>query len=99
MKVRAWAALAAVVFAQPQERPQFRASSQLVLVPVQVTTQAGKTVESLSEADFELYDYESDPLERKNLASSQPEIVTQLRAILARHPEAAAPIEQLRAKR
>ena len=56
MKIRAWAALAAVAFAQPQERPQFRASSQLVLVPVQVTTQAGKTVESLSEADFELYD-------------------------------------------
>ena len=39
-------------------------------------------------ADFELYDYETDPLETKNLASSQPAVVAELRAILARHPEA-----------
>jgi iduronate 2-sulfatase len=39
-------------------------------------------------AEFELYDYERDPLETKNLAASQPAVVTQLRAILARHPEA-----------
>lgn len=42
-------------------------------------------------ADFELYDYESDPEERKNLATAQPQIVTELRAILARHPEAVRP--------
>lgn len=42
-------------------------------------------------AEFELYDYEADPLETKNLAATQPEVVTQLRAILARHPEAVAP--------
>lgn len=42
-------------------------------------------------AELELYDYEVDPLESKNLAASQPEIVAQLRAILARHPEAVAP--------
>mgnify|MGYP000228434112 CR=1 FL=1 len=35
---------------------QFRASSRLVLVPVQVSDAAGKTIESLTEADFELYD-------------------------------------------
>jgi iduronate 2-sulfatase len=42
-------------------------------------------------AEFELYDYEADPLETKNLAASQPTVVTQLRAILARHPEAIPP--------
>ncbi len=41
-----------------------------------------------SEADLELYDYEADPLERKNLAASQPEVVARLQAMLARHPEA-----------
>ncbi len=41
-----------------------------------------------SEADLELYDYEADPLERKNLAAAQPEVVAQLRALLAKHPEA-----------
>jgi iduronate 2-sulfatase len=39
-------------------------------------------------AEFELYDYEQDAQETKNLAASQPEIVAELRAILARHPEA-----------
>jgi iduronate 2-sulfatase len=42
-------------------------------------------------AEFELYDYVADPGERKNLAASQPKIVEQLRAILARHPEAVEP--------
>ncbi|MDP1589416.1 MAG: sulfatase [Prosthecobacter sp.] len=39
-------------------------------------------------AEQELYDYEADPLETKNLAAEQPEVVKTLRAILARHPEA-----------
>ena len=39
-------------------------------------------------AELELYDYVSDPLETKNLAASQPETVTRLRALLATHPEA-----------
>ncbi len=39
-------------------------------------------------AEFELYDYEADPAERRNLAADQPEVVARLRAILARHPEA-----------
>jgi iduronate 2-sulfatase len=39
-------------------------------------------------ADLELYDYESDPGETKNLAGEQPEVVAKLRALLARQPEA-----------
>ena len=40
------------------------------------------------EAEIELYDYQTDPKETENLASKNPEAVKQLRAILARHPEA-----------
>ena len=43
-------------------------------------------------ADLELYDYVADPAESRNRASDQPEIVTELRSILARHPEARMPI-------
>jgi iduronate 2-sulfatase len=43
-----------------------------------------------STAQIELYDYETDPLETQNLAATKPEVVTQLRAILARQPEALA---------
>jgi iduronate 2-sulfatase len=39
-------------------------------------------------ADLELYDYQVDPGETKNLAASQPEVVAQLRTILDRQPEA-----------
>jgi iduronate 2-sulfatase len=39
-------------------------------------------------AELELYDYVADPLERKNLAASQPEAVAQLRRLLAQQPEA-----------
>ena len=39
-------------------------------------------------AELELYDYETDPAETKNLAADQPKIVAQLRAILANQPEA-----------
>jgi iduronate 2-sulfatase len=37
---------------------------------------------------LELYDYEADPDETKNLAAEQPEVVAKLRAILANEPEA-----------
>jgi iduronate 2-sulfatase len=40
-------------------------------------------------AELELYDYEADPDETQNLAGQRPEVVAQLRAMLARHPEAA----------
>ncbi|HRT10506.1 MAG TPA: sulfatase-like hydrolase/transferase, partial [Candidatus Paceibacterota bacterium] len=39
-------------------------------------------------ADFELYDYQSDPLESTNLASRLPAVVENLSRVLARHPEA-----------
>ena len=39
-------------------------------------------------AELELYDYESDPLEKENLASAQPEVVKKLREFLAAQPEA-----------
>jgi len=42
-------------------------------------------------SEFELYDYGVDPLERKNLAGDQPAVLAELRAILARHPEARMP--------
>ena len=45
-------------------------------------------------AILELYDYVADPEETKNLAGEQLEVVAQLRAILARQPEAKS---QLRA--
>jgi iduronate 2-sulfatase len=39
-------------------------------------------------AEFELYDYVSDPLESANLASKLPAVVASFRSILAKHPEA-----------
>ncbi|HZJ16154.1 MAG TPA: sulfatase [Chthoniobacteraceae bacterium] len=46
----------------------------------------GKGAES---ADIELYDYEADPFETKNLAAEKPDLVAKLRAILSeKYPEA-----------
>lgn len=42
-------------------------------------------------AEFELYDYQADPGETRNLATSEPEQLARMRAILARHPEAVKP--------
>ncbi len=39
-------------------------------------------------AELELYDYQLDPLETKNLANENQDVVTELRAILAKYPEA-----------
>jgi iduronate 2-sulfatase len=47
-----------------------------------------------SEAEYELYDYENDPLETVNIAGSNPEVLAKLKAILARQPEA---VPQIRA--
>ena len=41
-----------------------------------------------SAAELELYDYQTDPDETKNLAAEQPEVVASLRAILERSGEA-----------
>jgi iduronate 2-sulfatase len=42
-------------------------------------------------ATYELYDYQEDPLETQNLADDRPEVVAELSAILARHPDASRP--------
>ncbi len=47
-------------------------------------------------ADLELYDYETDPLETKNLASAQPDVVARLRALLAKLPEAKPQLKQVK---
>lgn len=47
-----------------------------------------KPGEAPETADIELYDYQTDPDETKNLAKDKPDVVAQLRAILARQPEA-----------
>ena len=41
-----------------------------------------------STAQYELYDYETDALEKKNLAETHPEVLERMKAILATHPEA-----------
>ncbi len=38
-------------------------------------------------AVVELYDYEEDPLETRNLAEDKPDVVKELKAILAKYPE------------
>jgi iduronate 2-sulfatase len=43
---------------------------------------------AVSTAEYELYDYTEDPLETKNLAALQPEVLVSMKAILATHPEA-----------
>ncbi|MCL4204462.1 MAG: sulfatase-like hydrolase/transferase [Pirellulaceae bacterium] len=47
-----------------------------------------KIGEAADTAELELYDYETDPDETRNLAGDHPETVAQLRAILATQPEA-----------
>ncbi len=39
-------------------------------------------------AEFELYDYETDPDETKNLAATEPELVKELHALITSQPEA-----------
>jgi len=50
---------------------------------------------SADTAEFELYDYETDPLETKNLAKDKPEVLTELRGILATQPEAKPQISSI----
>jgi iduronate 2-sulfatase len=44
--------------------------------------------QKVDKAVYELYDYEADPGETKNLAAEKPEVVKELKAILAKQPEA-----------
>jgi iduronate 2-sulfatase len=45
-----------------------------------------------SSADLELYDYETDPAETRNVASEQPAVAASLRKILDRVGEARPPV-------
>jgi iduronate 2-sulfatase len=47
-----------------------------------------KPGEAPERAILELYDYEADPAETKNLAARTAEVVAELRKLLATHPEA-----------
>lgn len=42
---------------------------------------------ALTTAEYELYDYETDPLEKRNLAAEKPAILEELKRILAKYPE------------
>jgi len=53
---------------------------------------------SADNAVFELYDYQTDPAETKNLASEQPAVVKELRTLLAKHPEAKPQIKAAQPK-
>ncbi len=44
--------------------------------------------EDRDSAILELYDYQADPGENKNLAAERPEVVKEMRAILDKQPEA-----------
>ncbi|QDV46951.1 Choline-sulfatase [Stieleria neptunia] len=41
-----------------------------------------------TDAEYELYDYEADPSETQNLANEKPDLLADLKAILAGYPEA-----------
>ncbi|MFZ4082125.1 MAG: sulfatase-like hydrolase/transferase [Pirellula sp.] len=45
-------------------------------------------------SDWELYDYQADPQETRNLASQLPDVVSELREHLDSHPKAKPPVKQ-----
>lgn len=47
-------------------------------------------------AEYELYDYQTDPEERENLVNKLPQVAAELKQILARYEEAQPPIGQRR---
>lgn len=55
--------------------------------------------EASPNAEFELFDYQTDPDETKNLAAENPEIVDSMRAILATYPKEVKPGEPARRQR
>jgi len=52
-----------------------------------------------SEAEYELYDYKIDRLEKTNIAKSNPEVLSKMKAILAKHPEAKAQVGGKKSKK
>ena len=49
--------------------------------------------------EYELYDYQSDPQEKTNIASSRPEVLANLKSILASQPDAKPSTRNRRKKR
>lgn len=49
--------------------------------------------DSSEPAEFELYDYQTDPAETKNLAADRPEVVAELQKLLSAHPAAQPPVK------
>ncbi|HBE72050.1 MAG TPA: iduronate-2-sulfatase [Planctomycetaceae bacterium] len=52
-------------------------------------------------AEYELYDYQTDPLETRNIAAERPDVVRQLKTILAGYPEPVRrprPVKQSKSK-
>ena len=47
-----------------------------------------KSFGSDAPAEFELYDYQHDPLETQNIANQQPQVLNRMKKILAKHPPA-----------
>jgi iduronate 2-sulfatase len=52
--------------------------------------------ESDESAVYELYDYQTDPVEKENLAESQPAVLAELKSILAKYPP---PVSKLSKKK
>ena len=50
--------------------------------------------ESADQAIYELYDYQDDPQETENIADVRPQVMAQLKAMLAREPAAALPVRR-----
>ena len=50
--------------------------------------------EGSAATEYELYDYQRDPLETKNLAEANPDVVARLTQLLATHPPAVATVAQ-----
>lgn len=46
-----------------------------------------KSFSKQSPAEYELYDYQTDPLETRNVASQKPDVVASLKQMLAKHPQ------------
>ena len=50
-----------------------------------------KPLKATAPTEYELYDYQADPLEQINLATTKPKILEELKKILAQHPPAMKP--------
>ena len=78
----------AIFHAYPRHVGEYGAKSSVAACGRRATGWWNGKTGAARTADLELYDYEADPLETKNLATMQPEVIAQLRAILATQPEA-----------